>query len=125
MQFSAKALAFFRRREYQGLDFEPDAHAMAGSLGSGRFAIIALRCQNGVVAEARYRTLNCISAIAAADWTCEWVRGRSLAAIETLTTDDILIALDGLPLSRHFCAQLVRDALIAAAELAQKKGRLS
>ena len=124
MNFSPRAIELFQRKLYQGLTFEPDATALAGSFGSGRFAMVVLRCEDGLVAEARYRTMNCISAIAAADWACEWAQGRSHQELQKLRTEDILDALDSLPQSRVFCAHLVRDALALAAQEALQKGLL-
>lgn len=124
MKFSTRTLDLFQRRRYQGLTFEPDVTAMSGSFGTGRFAIIGLTCRNGAVAEARYRTFNCISVIAAADWVCEWAHGRNHGELSKLTTQQVLEALDGLPTSREFCAHLVRTALLQAAAEAKKKGVL-
>ena len=124
MKFSAKTLELFQRRRYQGFTVEPDVTTMTGSFGTGRFAIIGFTCQDGSVYEARYRTFNCISVIAAADWVCEWAQGRKHDELSRLTTPQVLEALQGLPKSREFCAHLVRDALVRAAAEAKKKGFL-
>lgn len=103
----------------------PDAVGLSGSFGSGRFALVSLRCEKHHVVEARHRTMNCVAAIAAAEWVCEWARHRSYREIRLLDIDTIVEALEGLPHSRRFCAQLVRDALVTAALDARKKGLLS
>lgn len=115
MQFSEIAIARFRAPRYRGFDFEPDGVAMTGKFETGRWAIIALKSEGGVITGAGFRTFNCISSVASADWACEWSQGKTPAELVKLEVESILEALEGLPLSRQFCAHLVRDALVAAA----------
>ena len=124
MRFSQRALELFRRQLYQGLTFKPDSLGMTGSFGTGRFAVVAIRCDGGRIAEARHETMNCTSAIAAADWACEWARGLCFSEVAMLQTQDVLEALDGLPERREFCSRLVADALLIAAREARQKGLL-
>lgn len=122
MGFSQTTLERFRNARFQGLTFEPDALGTAGKIPVGIFAVIALRCGQGRILEARFRTFNCVSVIAAADWVCETVAGKAPeSALELITVERIIEALDGLPASRHFCARLVYDALRAAVGQAQER----
>ena len=84
--------------------------------------MMGIRCENGIIAEARFRTFNCISAIAAADWVCEQLQGLPLERAPDLSVDAIDSALDGLPSTRLFCAHLVADAIRAALAEARQKG---
>lgn len=124
MRFSNTTLARFRQVRFQGFEARPQALGLSGSLESGRFTFIGLFCSQGRISEARFRCFNCISAIAASDWVCETVSGGSLEDALSISVPAILEALEGLPPSRVFCAQLVVDALQAALEQAQKKGCL-
>lgn len=119
MSFSQTTLDRFRNARFQGLTFQPDALGTAGKIPTGIFAVIALRCGQGRILEARFRTFNCVSVIAAADWVCETVTGHPFTNALEITVEGIIEALDGLPPSRQFCARLVHDALRAAVKQAQ------
>jgi NifU-like protein involved in Fe-S cluster formation len=119
--FTPKTLRLFQRKKYRGLRHNPEVTALAGNVRTGRFAVIGLTFSDGRISEARYRTIPCIPAIAASEWVCQWARGRTWDEIQSIRADQILDGLGGLPLSRHFCCHLVRDALLSAAEQAFQK----
>lgn len=125
MAFSAVMLERFQKRRFQGLPDQPDGVGLAGSYTSGRFVAIAIRFKDGSIAEAGFRSYNCLPAIAAADWVCEAVHGVSADEALSVTVQDVIEALGGLPVSRLFCAQMACDALHSAISEAQRKGRIS
>jgi NifU-like protein len=122
--FSAITLEHFRNAKFQGLHPQTDVVGMGGSFKTGRFAIIGLTCGDGRIKEARFRSFNCISVIAAANWVCQTLQNQDLKEASALSVEATLTALGGLPKSREFCAHLVHDALKSALEQAQKKGLL-
>ncbi len=124
MRFSRTTLERFRNVRYQGFEARPEALGLSGSLESGRFVFIGLYCSQGRISEARFRCFNCISAIVASDWLCETLLGKTRDEALFISTDSVVQALDGLPPSRLFCAQMAVDALRLAICEAQKKGHL-
>lgn len=57
-----------------------------------------------------FRAQGCPSCVAAADWTCEWLRGRTLEEARGLTA----VAIEegaGLAPEKRDCGLLVEDAL--------------
>lgn len=66
----------------------------------------------GRIEAARFQALGCPSTIAAADWACEWLEGRSLADAQAFEPTLIATAL-ALPPERRHCAILPDDALRA------------
>lgn len=65
------------------------------------------------IGEARFRARACPAGIAAADWACEWLRGRTLDEARGLTVEDIESGA-GLAPDRRDRGLLVEDALAAA-----------
>jgi nitrogen fixation NifU-like protein len=124
MKFSPAAIERFQKTRRHGLSFKPDALGMGGSFKRAQFVVLGLRCQDGLIQEARFESFNCISVIAAADWVCETIEGQPASTALAITVESILDALDGLPISRHFCAYLTHDALKAAVGQAQERGLL-
>lgn len=125
MKFSPITIERFRSARHQGFDFQPCVLGLAGNIESGIFILLALRCDDNRVIEARFRSFNCISAVAAGDWVCERVAGQSLECAMEIDTDAVDLALGGLPPSRKFCAGLAETALHAALSKAQSKGILT
>jgi nitrogen fixation NifU-like protein len=122
--FSPETIRRFRSVAHKGLSFKPDGLGLGGSFESGRYVLIAIRCQAGVVGEARFESYNCLPAIAAADWVCETLTGLTAAQALELDAKRIASALGGLPPSRMFCASLVHLSMTQAITDAQRKGRL-
>lgn len=124
MSFSEEMVERFRRAAYQGIDEPPQAMGLAGSLRQGRFVMIGLHFQEGRISRARFRSFNCLPAVAAADWLCETVEGQTGQPALSLTAEHIADALGGVPLRKMFCIELARAALLQAVTEAQKKGLL-
>lgn len=65
------------------------------------------------VERARFRAHACPSGIAAADWACEWMEGRTLDEIRGLKAEAVESGA-GLAPDKRDCGLLVEDALAAA-----------
>lgn len=97
-----------------------DAHGegCAGEPGRGNYMIIQARLDDGRVAALGYKTYGCPPAIAAGSCITEMALGRSVEEALTITREELLTALGGLPLGREHCAALAVDALTKAVQAA-------
>ena len=68
---------------------------------------------DGVIADAKFKTFGCGSAIAASSLATEWVRGKSINEAEELSNVDIVEELSLPPVKIH-CSVLAEDAIKAA-----------
>lgn len=78
-----------------------------------------------VIVEARYLTFGCTSAIAASEALCCLIEGQNLTPPQALsiTNDDIVNFLDGLPQQKIHCSVMGAEALQAAvADWARRRG---
>jgi nitrogen fixation NifU-like protein len=76
---------------------------------------LAVRVAAGRVVEARFKAQGCVASIACSSWLTEWMRGKTAAELNGLTSLQVSDALGGLaPASLH-AADLVCDALRAMA----------
>jgi nitrogen fixation NifU-like protein len=98
-----------------GMMQEPDGVGEGQYDGCGDLARFFLRAPDGVVVEARFQTWGCGPTIAAASAASELVAGRRLDDVLRLESGDVERALDGLPEDRKHAADVVADALRAAA----------
>jgi len=74
---------------------------------------LSARMEDGRIAEARFRTRGCVTAMACSSFLTELLRGKTPAEARAITPDQISMALGGLPPATFHAAQLARDAVQA------------
>lgn len=85
-----------------------------GNPTCGDVVQIGLEVRDGLVVDARFRTLGCAVAIASSDVLCELVRGLTIGGAEVVDLFDIHKALGGVALERESCVAAALAALRAA-----------
>jgi nitrogen fixation NifU-like protein len=71
---------------------------------------LSARMDAGRIAEARFRTRGCVTAMACSSLLTELVRGKTPAEVRGITAEQISETLGGLPPATFHAAQLARDA---------------
>jgi nitrogen fixation NifU-like protein len=74
---------------------------------------LSVRVENGVIAEARFKTRGCVTAIACGSLLTEMLEGKTVAEARAITYQQISEALGGLPPATMHGSQLASDALEA------------
>ncbi|HLJ24124.1 MAG TPA: iron-sulfur cluster assembly scaffold protein [Candidatus Acidoferrales bacterium] len=74
---------------------------------------LSARMEGGRIAEARFRTRGCVTALACSSLLTELLRGKTPAEARSITSEQISEALGGLPPATLHGAQLARDAVQA------------
>jgi nitrogen fixation NifU-like protein len=74
---------------------------------------LSVRMEAGHVAEARFRTRGCVTAVACSSLLTELLRGKSPAEVRAITPEQLSETLGGLPPATFHAAQLARDAVQA------------
>jgi nitrogen fixation NifU-like protein len=83
---------------------------------------LSARMDAGRIAEARFRTRGCVTAVACSSLLTELLHGKTLAEARAITPEQLSEALGGLSQATLHAAQLARDAAVAlAAEINLKK----
>ncbi|MFH1222934.1 MAG: iron-sulfur cluster assembly scaffold protein [Pseudomonadota bacterium] len=110
----------------------PDGEGFHGSLVCGdamkftfRVQKDDLRPENDIITEAKYLTFGCTSAIAASEAVCAIVEHGKYTPIKALsiTKDDVIKFLEGLPTQKIHCSIMGIEALYAAVyDWAKKRG---
>ena len=114
-------MAHFNQPDHAGVLPDADGDGVAGALETGRYMSIQVRIDAGRITAARFRTLGCAPAIAAGDFLCEHIEGRTVEEAARWEPHLLIEALGGLPDTRKYCAGLAVDALRRA--LADAKQR--
>jgi nitrogen fixation NifU-like protein len=74
---------------------------------------LSVRVEAGRIAEARFRTRGCVSAMACSSLLTELLRGKAPADIRGITPEQMSEALGGLPPATFHAAQLACDGVAA------------
>ena len=74
---------------------------------------LSVRMEAGRIAEARFRTRGCVTALACSSLLTELLRGKTSAEARAITWEQISEALGGLPPATLHGAQLARVAVQA------------
>ena len=119
--YSEKVMDHFRNPRNVGVIENADAVGEVGNAKCGDIMKMYFRIENDIVADVKFETFGCGSAIASSSMATELIKGQPLSEVRKLTNKAVAEALDGLPDYKMHCSVLAEEAIKSALEDYQKK----
>jgi len=114
-EYNEKVKKYFTKPVNVGEIKNPDAVGEVGSLACGDALRLTFKLDKaGRIADAKFLTFGCASAIASSSVLTELIKGKTLEEAEKLTNRDIVNFLGGLPKEKMHCSVMGEQALSAA-----------
>ena len=109
--YSAELLDHFENPRNPGEVENADAKVRVENPVCGDILELSARMEAGRIAEARFRTRGCVTALACSSLLTELLVDKTPAEVSAITSEQISDALGGLPQATLHGAQLARDAV--------------
>ncbi len=112
--YSEKVMDHFRNPRNVGKLDDADGIGEVGNAKCGDIMKIYLKIENDVIADVKFNTFGCGSAIASSSMATELIKGKPISEALELTNKAVAEALDGLPAHKLHCSVLAEEAIRAA-----------
>ena len=109
--YSDKVMDHFRNPRNVGVIENADAIGEVGNAKCGDIMKIYLKIENDAIADVKFETFGCGSAIASASMATELIKGKPLSEALELTNRAVVEALDGLPPHKVHCSVLAEEVI--------------
>ena len=114
--YSEKVMDHFRNPRNVGVIEDADGVGEVGNAKCGDIMKMYLKITDGVIADVKFETFGCGSAIASSSMATELIKGKPVSEALALTNKAVAEALDGLPDYKLHCSVLAEQAVRAALE---------
>lgn len=122
--YSEKVMEHFRNPRNVGVIENADGVGEVGNAKCGDIMKIYLKIENDCIADVKFETFGCGSAIASSSMATELIKGKPVSEAEALTNKAVAEALDGLPAHKMHCSVLAEEAIKKALQDYRDKNKI-
>ena len=114
--YSRKVIEQFSNPLNVGTIEDADGVGEVGSTVDGDIITIYIKVDNDVITDVKFKTFGCVVAISTSTMVTQLAKGKTIEEALSISNDDVLDALDGLPEGKRRCSGFALDALHKAIE---------
>ena len=114
MLYSDKVMDHFRNPRNLGKMDDADGIGEVGNAKCGDIMKMYIKVRDGIIADVKFNTFGCGSAIATSSMATEMIKGKPIEEALELSNKAVVEALDGLPAHKLHCSVLAEEAVKAA-----------
>jgi len=114
--YSTKVMEHFRDPHNVGYIEDADGVGKVGNPVCGDIMELTIKVDDGVIADAKFRTFGCGAAIATSSMVTDMVKGKTIEEALAVSNAAVAEALGGLPSIKMHCSVLAEQALKSAIE---------
>jgi len=123
MDYSAKVMDHFSNPRNMGSIENSDGIGEIGNAKCGDIMKIFLKVEGDRIADVKFQTFGCGTAIASSSMATELIKGKTLEEAWKLSNKAVAEALNGLPPIKMHCSMLAEEAIHEAInDYLRKKG---
>ena len=111
MSYSEKVLEHFENPRNVGELADPDGDARMEHPVCGDIMRIMIKVADGHIAQIRFKSRGCVASIAAGSCLTEMVAGKPLALVRSISREQLVEAMGGLPSASVHASHLAMDVL--------------
>ncbi|MDK9712059.1 Fe-S cluster assembly scaffold protein NifU [Acidaminobacter sp.] len=121
--YNEKVMEHFTNPRNVGEIADADGMGEVGNAKCGDIMRMYLKIEDNRIVDVKFKTFGCGSAIASSSVATELIKGRTIKEALTLTNQEVISALGGLPTVKIHCSVLAEQAIKAALlDYANKNG---
>lgn len=118
-----KVMDRFSNPQNVGIIENPDGIGYVGDPSLGIDLELYIKVKNDIITDAKFKAFGCAATIATISMVSEMLEGNSTEQALEISDKEIAEALDGLPPTKMYCAELGRELIKSAIDdFFQKKG---
>ena len=123
MEYTEKVMDHFMNPRNVGEIENASGIGNVGNAKCGDIMRFYLQIENGIIADAKFKTFGCGAAVATSSMATEMLKGKTVAQALAITNKDVMEALGGLPSAKAHCSVLAEEGLQSALwDYSQKSG---
>lgn len=122
--YTKKVMTHFKNPHNMGRITKSDGVGRVGNPKCGDVMWLYIKVKNGKITDVKFETFGCVAAIATSSMVTDLAKGKTLEKVLSITKDDIVKGLGGLPPIKMHCSLLAVDAIHEAIYDYYKKHKL-
>ena len=123
-EYSERVMDHFRNPRNVGEIANPDGVGKVGNPVCGGIMELYMKVRDGVIVDARFKTLGCGAAIATSSMVTELIKNKTIEEASQISNRIVAEALGRLPSVKMHCSVLAEEALTRAIEDYQSRNGL-